>query len=198
MDSLSNPLNLLATNMCSPMIIFIVYTVISGVSLFITYNNLKKYNTKKMDTLFNIHLIHEVKMLIIMGVVIYGLCQYNQVNLAWVFMLFPIVYIILKNIIIFIPVSSANQNTPEEIHRKVSSGDDMFKQIQGSMTDQQRVNNFQQEQQKLEQKPPPNLQVQRPSLTGSVNKNIGGLSPPLNSSITGMDPMDPMGNMAGF
>ena len=35
-----------------------------------------------METLFNFHLMNEIKMVIVMGAVIYGLCQYNQVNLA--------------------------------------------------------------------------------------------------------------------
>ena len=112
MDNLSNPLNLLATNMCSPMVIYIVFVVVTGIALFMTRSSLKRYNTEKMDTLFNIHLMNEIKMVIVMGAIIYGLCQYNQVNLAWIFLIFPIIYVLLKNILIFIPVSSANQNAP--------------------------------------------------------------------------------------
>ena len=85
MDNLSNPLNLLATNMCSPMVIYIVFVVVTGIALFMTRSSLKRYNTEKMDTLFQFHLMNEIKMIIIMGAVIYGLCQYNQVNLAWIF-----------------------------------------------------------------------------------------------------------------
>ena len=107
MDNLSNPLNLLASNMCSPMVIYIVFVVVTGIALFMTRSSLKRYNTEKMDTLFNIHLMNEIKMVIVMGTIIYGLCQYNQVNLAWIFLIFPIIYVLLKNILIFIPVSSA-------------------------------------------------------------------------------------------
>ena len=101
MDNLSNPLNLLATNMCSPMVIYIVFVVVTGIALFMTRSSLKRYNTEKMDTLFSIHLMNEVKMVIVMGAIIYGLCQYNQVNLAWIFLIFPIIYVLLKNILIF-------------------------------------------------------------------------------------------------
>ena len=60
MDNLSNPLNLLATNMCSPMIIYIVFVVVTGIALFMTRSSLKRYNTEKMDTLFNFHLMKSI------------------------------------------------------------------------------------------------------------------------------------------
>ena len=127
MDNLLTPLNLLATNMCSPMIIYIVFIVVTGISLFMTRSSLKRYNTEKMNTLFSIHLMNEIKMIIVMGVVIYGLCQYNQVNLAWIFLLFPVIYVVLKNIIVYIPVSSATQNAPVP---KNFNQEEVVKQIQ--------------------------------------------------------------------
>ena len=92
--------------------LYVVFFVVTGIALFMTRSALKRYNTEKMETLFNFHLMNEIKMVIVMGAVIYGLCQYNQVNLAWIFLIFPIIYVILKNILIFVPVSSANQNAP--------------------------------------------------------------------------------------
>ena len=187
MDNLSNPLNLLATNMCSPMVTFVVYVIVSGISLFMTNTALKKYNTQKMETLFNVHLVHEIKLLIVMGVVIYGLCQYNQVNLAWIFLIFPIIYVLLKNILIFIPVSSANQNAPVP---KNSNQEQMMKQIQQE--------NLQQKIIQQQQEP----QMERKGVMETpINKDIGGLggglSPPLNSGLSGNDPMM-NGNMMGF
>ena len=187
MDNLSNPLNLLATNMCSPMVIYIVFVVVTGIALFMTRSSLKRYNTEKMDTLFSIHLMNEVKMVIVMGAIIYGLCQYNQVNLAWVFLIFPIIYVLLKNILIFIPVSSANQNAPVP---KNFNQEEMMKQIQQENM-QQKVIQQQQES-----------QMERKGIMETpVNKDIGGfgggLSPPLNSGLSGNDPMM-NGNMMGF
>ena len=186
MDNLSNPLNLLATNMCSPMIIYIVFVVVTGIALFMTRSSLKRYNTEKMETLFNFHLMNEVKMLVVMGVVIYGLCQYNQVNLAWIFLIFPIIYVLLKNILIFVPVSSANQNAPVP---KEYSGE-MVKQLQQENM-QQKVIHQQQDVQR----------ERKGFMETPINKDIGGLggglSPPLNSGLTGNDPMM-NGNMMGF
>lgn len=182
MDNLSNPLNLLATNMCSPMIIYIVFVVVTGISLFMTRSSLKKYNTAKMETLFNFHLMNEVKMLIVIGAVLYGLCQYNQVNLAWVFLIFPIIYVLLKNVLIFVPVSSANQNAP--VPKELNS--QMIKQIQQE-NEQKKV-------------------IQDQQVSQNVNKAISGLgggsinngfSPPLNNGLSANDPMM-NGNMMGF
>lgn len=184
MDNLSNPLNLLATNMCSPMVIYIVFVVVTGVALFMTRSSLKRYNTEKMDTLFNFHLMNEVKMIIVLGAVIYGLCQYNQVNLAWIFLIFPVIYIILKNILIFVPVSSANQNAP--VPRDYDQGE-MIKQIQKENLQQKMINQQQE------------AQRERKGFmeTPTVNKDIGGLSPPLNSGFMSGDPMM-NGNMMSF
>ena len=191
MDNLSNPLNLLASNMCSPMVIYIVFVVVTGIALFMTRSSLKRYNTEKMDTLFNIHLMNEIKMVIVMGTIIYGLCQYNQVNLAWIFLIFPIIYVLLKNILIFIPVSSANQNAPVP---KNFNQEEIMKQIQqGNL--QQKIIQGQQESQ---------VDHRKGIMETPVNKDIGGLgglggglSPPLNSGLSGNDPMM-NGNMVGF
>ena len=52
--------------------------------------------------------------MIVLWIVIYGLCQYDQMNLAWLFLLLPIIYIMLKNILVYYSVSIAHQNAPKE------------------------------------------------------------------------------------
>jgi len=44
----------------------------------------------------------------------YGLCQYNKTELAWIFLIFPVIYIVLQNVLLFIHVSSGLQNAPTE------------------------------------------------------------------------------------
>tara|TARA_Y100001936_G_C15697111_1_gene469037 strand:+ start:59 stop:622 length:564 start_codon:yes stop_codon:yes gene_type:complete len=187
MDNILTPLNLLATNMCSPMVIYVVFVVVTGIALFMTRSSLKRYNTEKMDTLFNTHLMNEIKMVIVMGVVIYGLCQYNQVNLAWIFLVFPVIYVLLKNIIVYIPVSSATQNAPVP---KNFNQEEMMKQIQQENIQQKAIQQQQESQQE-----------RKGFMETPVNKEIGGLgggfSPPLNASMSGNDPMM-NGNMMGF
>lgn len=191
MDNLSNPLNLLASNMCSPMVIFVVYFIVSAISMYMTHSSLKKYNTQKMENLFYVHLSHEIKFLIVLGVAIYGLCQYNQVTLAWVFLIFPVIYVLLKNVLVYVPVSTAKQNTP--VQRSVAPSQNMFTQVNQGESDKERVIELQK-----------NMQMRADSQnsgSGTPVRSLGGmsgggvLSPPLNSSLTGVEPV---GNMAGF
>jgi len=186
MDNLSNPLNLLATNMCSPMVIFIVYFVVSAISMYMTHGSLKKYNTRKMDNLFQVHLSHEIKFLLVLGVAIYGLCQYNQVTLAWVFLIFPVIYVLLKNVLVYVPVSTAKQNAPVE--RTVATSQNMFTQVNQAESDKDRVIELQKNMQ---------MQADYQNSGGTPVRSLGGsgLSPPLNSGLSGVEPM---GNMAGF
>ena len=67
-----------------------------------------------MENLHNLFTIQELKFLIIQGTVLFGLCQYNKTELAWIFLIFPIIYSMIQNGILYIHVSSAIQNAPEE------------------------------------------------------------------------------------
>ena len=107
--------SLSSLKLCSPVVIFIVYVIVSAISLFMTRSTLKKFNSQRMENLYNLYSWSEVKLTIVLGVVIYGLCQYDQMNLAWIYLIFPIIYIILKNIFVFAYVSIAHQNAPKEI-----------------------------------------------------------------------------------
>ena len=113
MDNIPNISDLFSTKMCSPLIVFAVIVIIFGISLYNTRNTLKSYNNNKMDNLFNIYSWHEVKFVIVIGIILYGLCQYNQVNLAWIFMFLPVIYLMIKNLMVFLFVSLAHQNAPK-------------------------------------------------------------------------------------
>jgi hypothetical protein len=108
-------LSLTSIKLCSPIVIFIVYVVVSGISLFMTRSTLKRFKNQRMENLYNLYSWHEVKFVIVLGVVIYGLCQYEQMNLAWIFLMFPIIYLILKNVFISAYVTLAHQNAPKDL-----------------------------------------------------------------------------------
>lgn len=75
---------------------------------------LGRYNTLKMENLYNLYSAQELKFLLVLGVTMYGLCQYNKTELAWIFLIFPVIYIVLQNVLLYIHVSSALQNAPAE------------------------------------------------------------------------------------
>tara|TARA_Y100000996_G_C22549281_1_gene653109 strand:+ start:2218 stop:2841 length:624 start_codon:yes stop_codon:yes gene_type:complete len=122
-------LSLTSIKLCSPVVVFIVYVIVSGISLFMTRNTLKKFKNQRMENLYNLYSWSEVKLTIIMGVIIYGLCQYEQTNLAWIYLIFPIIYVILKNSFIFAYVSIAHQNAPKDVDPS-----DLFEKVNESLS----------------------------------------------------------------
>jgi len=119
---------LLSTKMCSPLIVYFGVVVLCGLSAYLTRDHLKRHNTYKMDNLLNLYTFNEAKLIIVLGLTIFGLCQYNKTTLAWVFLIFPIIYCIIQGAIIHIHVSSGIQNAPKvntlmpESHYGLSGG----------------------------------------------------------------------------
>tara|TARA_B100000575_G_C23124464_1_gene651248 strand:- start:941 stop:1483 length:543 start_codon:yes stop_codon:yes gene_type:complete len=114
MEAINEVNELLTTKLCSPVIVFGVVAVVSLVSVFLCHRTLKRYNTQKMENLRNLCTTQEIKYLIILGVTMFGLCQYNKTDLAWIFLIFPVIYIIIQNSLLYIHLSSAVQNAPQE------------------------------------------------------------------------------------
>jgi hypothetical protein len=106
---------LLNVKMCSPMMIYLAILVTSGLSVYLTRSSLMRHNTSKMENLYNLYSLNELKFMIVFGLILFGLCQYNKTNLAWVFLLFPVVYLLVQNLIVHIHVSSAVQSAPKEV-----------------------------------------------------------------------------------
>ena len=109
---------LFSTKMCSPMMIYLGVVVTSGLSVYLTRSYLKRHNTYKMDNLYNLYSLNELKFIIVFGLVLLGLCQYNKTSLAWIFLLFPVIYLVIQNLIIHIHISSAIQSSPKEVDAK--------------------------------------------------------------------------------
>lgn len=121
MEVISDVNELLTTKLCSPVIIFGVVATVSLISVYLCHRSLSRYNTLKMENLKNICMIQEFKYLILLGIIMFGLCQYNKTELAWVFLIFPIIYVIIQNSLLYIHVSSAVQNAPQEQILQASS-----------------------------------------------------------------------------
>jgi len=106
---------LFSTKMCSPVMIYIAVLVVTFINVYITRSTLQRYNTAKMDNLYNYYSMHELKLALVLGIIMYGLCQYNKETLAWTFLIFPVIYVMLQNLIIHIYLAAAYQNAPKEM-----------------------------------------------------------------------------------
>ena len=114
MEAINDVNELLTTKLCSPVIVYGVVAVVSLISIYFCRQRLNRYNTAKMENLHNLFTMQELKFLIVLGVIMFGLCQYNKTELAWIFLIFPIIYSLIQNGILYIHVSSAIQNAPQE------------------------------------------------------------------------------------
>jgi hypothetical protein len=112
MQAIEEVNELLTAKLCSPVIVYCVVLVISFVGIYFCRQKLTRYNTEKMDNLYHLSTMQELKFLIILGVIMYGLCQYNKTELAWIFLIFPVIYVLIQNSLLYIHVSSAIQNAP--------------------------------------------------------------------------------------
>ena len=160
------------------MVVFAVYVVISGITLYMTRNNLKKFGDEQVDNLYSLYSWHEVKYILVMGVFLYGLCQYKKENLAWIALSLPILYLVLKNLFVFFQVFSLQQQTPVSSPEPVAPKKELNQKYQQELAQQQQQEH--QNQQRLQQQ---KMQQQQQSqqMHQPVNKDIGGLTPPLNS-----------------
>jgi hypothetical protein len=141
---------LMSTRMCSPMMIYLAVIVTTSLSVYITRNQLKKHNTNKMENLNNLYTLNELKLMIIFGLILFGLCQYNKETLAWVFLVFPVIYLVIQNLIIHIHVSSAVQSAPKE-----AEGERRYGVDGGAMIIPQDTQQVKQQQQVVHAPPPP-------------------------------------------
>ena len=66
---------LMSTKMCSPLIIYLGVIVTSGLSVYLTRDHLKRHNSNKMDNLFNLYSLNELKFMLVLGLIMFGLCQ---------------------------------------------------------------------------------------------------------------------------
>jgi hypothetical protein len=114
METLNEVNELLTTKMCSPVIIYGVILVLSLICIYLVRQRLGRYNTLKMENLYNLYSAQELKFLLTLGIIMYGLCQYNKTELAWIFLIFPVIYVVIQNLLLYVHVSSALQNVPAE------------------------------------------------------------------------------------
>lgn len=120
MDKENSIKDLLKPNKCSPLIAYFLIILLS-ISMIInardTANNLD--NNYKIFNVFKLFTYSELMFLLVLGIILFGLCQHNQIYLAWITLLFPLFSYLVKNVIVFISLYSIQKSEPpkEEIEK---------------------------------------------------------------------------------
>ena len=107
--------SLLKTDKCSPLIVYIVLVIVTGITLFNTNGLMKRLQNHKINNIFTMHAWYEIAMLLVLGVVLFGLCQYNQQTLAWIVLFFPLALYMVKTLLVFNSVSNILRHVPPEL-----------------------------------------------------------------------------------
>tara|TARA_B100000902_G_scaffold361570_1_gene379131 strand:+ start:56 stop:622 length:567 start_codon:yes stop_codon:yes gene_type:complete len=107
--------SLLKTDKCSPLIVYIVLVIVSGITLFNTNGLMKRMQNHKINNIFTMHAWYEIALLLVLGVVLFGLCQYNQQTLAWIVLFFPLALYVVKTLFVFNSVSSILRHVPPDM-----------------------------------------------------------------------------------
>ena len=168
--------NLLKTDKCSPLIVYFIFIVISLITMFNTHGLTKKIQNYKINNIFNLHAWYEISYLVILGVVLYGLCQYNHETLAWLILFFPLVTYIIKTALVFSTVSTVLKQVPPENSQEMvaNSGSNNFK----PSTDGSKTNYGM---------PPSSPQVQVTSASNTLNNRQNNLSNQNSTMISNLD-----------
>jgi len=98
--------SLLKTDKCSPLIVYIVLVIVSGITLFNTNGLMKRMQNHKINNIFTMHAWYEISLLIVLGVVLF----------------FPLALYVVKTLFVFNSVSSILRHVPEDMPQGMSQG----------------------------------------------------------------------------
>lgn len=171
---------LLKMDKCSPFISYIVMVVVTGITIYNVRTELNKLGANnKVKNINDMFMWYEVALIVIVGVVMYGLCQYNESTLAWVLLFVPIIAYLSKTIIVFMSVSNAQKLAPPDSIN-----------VPGGIMDPQQALVSSIQQQAAMQVP---KQGVIPSHKLGTNEQPG-MAPPLNNKSSSISSLDAMGS----
>ena len=133
--------DLMSTNKCSPMVVYGVMAAISLFSIYSSKNTINRYNGK-YDSLMSYYMMNEIKMLIIIGASVYGLCVYKERQLPWILLMIFIIYKLIKNLIIYAPLPNILSNAPVNYVSSGSANYGITPQMQQALLQQSAKQNI--------------------------------------------------------
>lgn len=171
--------DLLKMDKCSPLMVYGVIVVITGICIYNVRSEFSKLgNNSKVQNTSDMFMWYEISLLLVTGVLMFGLCQYNESALAWSVLFAPLVAYTLKTVIVFMSVSNIQKMIPT--NNLINNAN-----LNSNSAAIQQVLNNTMRQQSAIQTP---QQIVMPSQKLGTNAGPASISPPLNkaSSIGGL------------
>lgn len=105
---------LLKFDKCSPLIVYIIIVVITMIHLYNTRTEFGKLGeNEKVKNIQDMFTWSEISYMLIVGVLIYGLCQYNESTLAWAVLFAPLIVHSIKTLVVYFSVHNVMKLVPK-------------------------------------------------------------------------------------
>ena len=176
--------SLLKTDKCSPLIVYIVLVIVSGITLFNTNGLMKRMQNHKINNIFTMHAWYEIALLLVLGVVLFGLCQYNQQTLAWIVLFFPVALYVVKTLFVFNSVSSILRHVPPDMEMPLPSQQGLPQGMPSPPQNSNHATSVTPTQQQVEGVRQA-LDERKASLQGQNSSMLSDLSPGMNPPLGG-------------
>jgi hypothetical protein len=171
---------------CTPLIAYGIIVVITGICIYNVRSDLNKLgDNNKVKNLNDMFMWYEIALLLVTGVIMYGLCQYNESTLAWI-VLFPLVAsYVFKTVIVFLSVSNVQKIVPVVNNADIPFNNHPF-DANGS---QAALANSIRKQTEIQKPSSPVMASQ-----GLSRNEQSGMVPPLNSKMSSIGGLSNIGS----
>ena len=107
---------------CSPLMAYGVIVIITAICIYNVRSEFNRVgNNPKIKNINDMFMWYEIALLLVTGVIMYGLCQYNESTLAWLVLFAPLLAYTIKTVIVFMSVSSIQAIIPPAVDPNIPS-----------------------------------------------------------------------------
>ena len=191
MDKENSIKDLFKPNKCSPIIAYFLIILISIVMIINAKETSKKLQDNyKILNIFKLFTYSELVFLLVLGILLFGLCQHGHETIAWIALLFPLLGYLIKNIIVFISLYTIQKSEPpqekiDSIDKNESSQETQITDLPVTLPPSNSVMESQKQMLKF------NQALHNNALQNLVNRDQNNeMNPPLDNGFGNMgDPM---------
>ena len=100
---------------CSPLVAYVLIVIVTAICIYnVRSESSKLGDNQKVKNISDMFTWYEVSMLLVTGIILFGLCQYNETTLAWVVLCAPLIAYVVKTVIVFLSASNLHKIIPPD------------------------------------------------------------------------------------